>query len=460
MYPEADPSGKSRVIMYPAPGLVEYSDVGLGPIRGVGFHNEELVVVANNEVYTVATGGTTTKIGTLDTTIGNVGVANFDLANDQETVIADGTKLYHWDGTTFSEPTMPTYGSPTVTAAPSTVVWVDGFFIMDDVNSPGRFWVSNSYNGETWSSLAFATAERKPDLLKQIIVNHRDIYFVGTKTTEVWYNAGIPIGIPFRPKPGQLIEKGTIAPWSVANLDRNVIMLGQDDRGAGQVVAMQGNNVQVISTRAIEADISSYSKITDAVAYTYYDRGHSFYVLTFPTANKTWVYDFVEGAWHERASSTLGGTPGIYGRHRGAYGVWFDNKNIVGDTVTGKLYYYDQDTYTDNGEYIPRLRTTQYIHNDNNDTLFHRKLVLEVQSGVGDNTTLDPQIMMRYSDDGGHTWSTEQWRSLGKKGEYGHDVVWRNLKSSSSRVYEFKVTDPVNFVIVSGYLDVEVSDQL
>lgn len=454
MYPETDPTGKDKVIMYPTPGLTEYTDVGIGPIRGIGKHNGELVVVSNDEVYTIALGGAATKIGTLSTSLGDVYIANFDLKADNETLITDGTKAYHWDGTSLTEPTIPSG------VLPEVCVWVDGFFIINDTSNPGRFWVSNSYDGETWSSLAFATAERNSDKLKQIAVNHRDVYLIGETTTEVWYNAGILIGIPFRPKQGQFIEKGTIAPASVAKLDKVVIMLSQDDRGSGQVIAIQGNNHKVVSTRAIENSITSYSTITDATAYTYQDRGHSFYVITFPTANRTWVYDFNENAWHERASSGLATSPGLNSRHRGVNGIWFDNKNIVGDIANGKLYYYDKDNYTDNGEYIRKLRTTQYIHNGNNDLMFHQKLEIEVQAGVGDNTTIDPQVMLRWSDDGRHLYTSIKHRKLGKKGKYAHKVVWRMLSSANSRVYEVSCTDNVYFAIISGYLDAVVSGQL
>ncbi|MFE1676613.1 hypothetical protein ACFMJE_18460, partial [Acinetobacter baumannii] len=67
-----------------------------------------------------------------------------------------------------------------------------------------------------------------------------------------------------------------------------------------------------ISTHAIEYAIQSYSTITDAIAFTYQQEGHSFYVLTFPTADKTWVFDVSTELWHERA----GFVDGEFTRHR------------------------------------------------------------------------------------------------------------------------------------------------
>jgi hypothetical protein len=39
----------------------------------------------------------------------------------------------------------------------------------------------------------------------------------------------------------------------------------------------------------------------------------------------------------------------------------------------------------------------------------------------------DPQVMLRFSDDGGHTWSNEHWKSMGKIGRYGYRTIWRRL---------------------------------
>ena len=44
-----------------------------------------------------------------------------------------------------------------------------------------------------------------------------------------------------------------------------------------------------------------------------------------------------------------------------------------------------------------------------------------------DVTISAPQYMLRWSDDGGHTWSNEHWRSGGGYGEYGTRVRWLRL---------------------------------
>jgi hypothetical protein len=63
--------------------------------------------------------------------------------------------------------------------------------------------------------------------------------------------------------------------------------------------------------------------------------------------------------------------------------------------------------------------------------------------------------MLRWSDDGGHTWSREHWSSMGQIGQYGHRTFWRRLGMTQKirdRVYEVSGTDPVKITIMGAEL--------
>ena len=67
----------------------------------------------------------------------------------------------------------------------------------------------------------------------------------------------------------------------------------------------------------------------------------------------------------------------------------------------------------------------------------------------------DPQVMLRWSDDGGHTWSNEHWVSIGRIGQYGRRAIWRRLGMTlklRDRVYEVSGTDPVKVSIIGAEL--------
>ena len=124
------------------------------------------------------------------------------------------------------------------------------------------------------------------------------------------------------------------------------------------------------------------------------------------------------------------------------------------DYSNGKIYEMSLDTYKDGSNYIKRERTAQAIHKDNK-LIFHNILEIEFEAGVGliKGQGIDPQAMVKWADDGGHTFGNEHWQSVGKIGEYGIRARWKKLGRSRSRDYRLMVSDPVKWVIIGAYLN-------
>jgi hypothetical protein len=282
---------------------------------------------------------------------------------------------------------------------------------------------------------------------------------------------------------------GCAAVYSVVKLDNTLFWLGADARGRGVIYRAEGYRGVRISTHAIEHAIQNYSTISDAVGYSYQQEGHKFYVLTFPSADATWVYDATTGAWHERA----GWRNGYLTRHRSNCQMNFNNEVIVGDYENNNLYAFDLNVYRDYSYVQKWIRSWRALPTGTNTlrrTVQH-SLQLDCESGVGldgspdmldaQNITtetddlliteagvyivtdaeglvsqgVDPQVMLRWSDDGGHTWSREHWTSMGAIGRYGQRVFWRRLGMSlklRDRVYEISGTDPVKITIMGAEL--------
>jgi hypothetical protein len=311
-------------------------------------------------------------------------------------------------------------------------------------------------DGLSVDPLDFASAEGDPDNLVSLIIDHREAWLFGTNSIEVWYDAGLP-DFPLQRIQGAFNEIGCAAAYSVAKLDNGLFWLGADARGRGIVYRANGYTGQRISTHAIEWQIQQYSTISDAIGYTYQQDGHAFYVLIFPTAETTWVYDVATQAWHERA----GWDNGNFVRHRSNCQVSYNNQIIVGDFENGNIYAFDLETYADNGDIQKWLRSWRALPTGANNLkrTSQHTLQIDCETGVGLNTGQgdDPQMMLRWSDDGGHTWSNEQWASIGKVGEYFQRTFYRRLGMTlklRDRVYELSGTDPVKIAIVGAQLDV------
>jgi len=448
LFPEVIPEGgKEPGFLNRAPGLRLLATVGTGPIRGLwsfSSNRTTAFVVSGTQLYKINQSYAATLIGSVSGT-GPVSMAD----NGTQLFIAANGPSYIYNNTTnaFAQITDPDFPGAV------TVGYLDGYFVFNEPNSQ-RIWVTSLLDGTSVDPLDFASAEGSPDNVVSLIVDHRQVWVYGTNSVEVWYDSGAT-DFPLQRIDGAFNEIGCAATYSVAKMDNGLFWLGSDARGQGIVYRANGYTGTRISTHAIEYAIAQYGDISDAIAYTYQQEGHSFYVLTFPSANATWVYDVAAQAWHERA----GWTNEQFVRHRSNCQMAFNNQVIVGDFENSNIYAFDLDVYADNGNIQKWLRSWRALPTGQNNlkrTAQHT-LQLDIESGVGLNLGQgsDPEVMLRWSDDGGHTWSNEHWAKVGKIGEYYKRVLWRRLGMTlkiRDRVYEVSGTDPVKIAIMGAEL--------
>ena len=449
LFPEMTPdNGQTAAFLNRAPGLEYLQSVGEGPIRALWAHQtngSDFYVVSGNEVYKMSTlTGDPILLGTVSGT-GPVSIAD----NGTQLFFACNPDSYIYNEVTnvFQQITDPDFPGAV------TVGYLDGYFVFNEPDSQ-RVWVTSLLDGLSVDPLDFASAEGSPDGLVGLIVDHREAWLFGTDSVEVWYDAGLA-DFPLTRIQGAFNEIGCVAAFSIAKLDNGLFWLGTDARGQGIVYRANGYTGQRVSTHAIEYAIAQYSDISDAVAYTYQQEGHAFYVLTFPTGNATWVYDVATQAWHERA----GWLNGAFTRHRSNCQCNFLGNTVVGDFENGNIYKMSLDVYSDNGDTQKWLRSWRALPTGTNNLkrTAHHSLQLNCESGVGliDGQGSDPQAMLRWSDDGGHTWSNEHWSPMGKIGAYYQRVFWRRLGMTTKlrdRVYEVSGTDPVKVAIMGAEL--------
>jgi hypothetical protein len=444
LYPEILVEGKEAAYLQRAPGLKYLAAVGLGPIRGLWTLGNYGYVVSGDKFYKIDTAYTATLLGTVSGT-GPVSMAD----NGTQIFIACNGPSYIYNSVTtaFAQITDPDFPGAV------TVGYLDGYFVFNEPNSQ-KIWVTQLLDGSSIDPLDFASAEGSPDGVVAILSNFREIWVFGTNSIEVWYDTGAP-DFPLQRIQGAFNELGCAAAYSVAKMDNGVFWLGKDARGQGIVYRANGYQGQRISTHAVEWHIQQYDDISDALAYTYQQDGHSFYVLIFPSANTTWVYDVATQAWHERA----GFSNGDFTRHRSNCQMAFNNEIIVGDYENGNIYAFDMETYADNGAVQKWLRTWRALPPGQNNLkrTAHHSIQIDLESGTGLNLGQgsDPELMLRWSDDGGHTWSNEHWSPMGKIGEYYKRVFFRRLGMTlklRDRVYELSGTDPVKVAILGAEL--------
>ena len=367
-----------------------------------------------------------------------------------------------------------------------TVDIVDNYFVYNKPSSQ-QFGASAALSPIS-AALSFSSKDGAPDNLVALIVDHREIYLLGEASSEVWVDQGTS-PFPFQRIPGTSTQHGIAATFSVARFANSFVYLSKNSRGQGQIVQMNGYVPQRISTHAVENTLVNQN-ISDAIAWTYQLEGHEVYVISFPSLNLTWAYDNASGMWHKWLYTN---NLGQYERHRGNCCSVFQGLVLIGDYSNGSVYKLDPLNFTDNGQKIRRLRRAPHLVADFQRQYFD-ELQIQFQPGVGStgtainegiylgntytieptqtvtifpyqtyilgtsqnifpaDVTTNPQAMLRWSNDGGSTWSNEHWTSIGKMGKYKNRAIWRRLGMARDRIFEVSISDPVNAVIVSANL--------
>lgn len=431
---------KTPISLYGVPGLELLATLAGGAVKGLIEVNGEVYGAVGQAFGRVNSDWTFTALGSYS------GTARITLVdNGLQVLVIDGLSGFVYDiaAATWTQITDPgfVYGSTQGT-------YQDGYGIVALPDSQ-QFGISGLYDFLTWDAIDFTSAEGLPDDVSTVISNHRLLHVFGTGSLELYVNAGDGV-FPFQRMDGAFYEVGCSAPYSAAVADDSVFWLGNNLQGALAVYRMQGQSPQRISTTALENEIAMYEDVSDAFGIGLDIRRHPIYLLSFPTANKTWCYDAHSGSWFE----WLEWADAEFDRYRLNCFAKAFGKLLVGDYRDGRLYNMSFDVFKNGDDQIRSLRMSPYIWR-NGDRLFHSRLEVLMEAGVGltAGQGSDPQVMLRWSNDG-YTWSNEVSRGFGALGEYSKRVIFNRLGSARNRMYEVSITDPVKRVILGAFAEV------
>lgn len=557
-YPESsEGQGQSPIALYPTPGLEVFTALDT-PVRGSIVINDRYFAVGGSRFYEVDSAGVKTQFGLVLNDNKVVSMAG----GTTQILIASAGAAYVFDTSTN---TFSALGGGVLLGPVSFVGYIDGFFVALLKNS-NQFQWSTPLDALTWDPLDTQKVSVFTGNVLSMLIDHREIWFWGERQTQVYFDSGSID--TFDIVPGGFIEAGIFAPNTPVRLDNSIFWLGGDERGAGVVWRAQGYTPQRVSNHAIEFALQGYltkygqTGLNDAIGYSYQDQGHGFYVLYFPTANATWVYDVATGMWHQRGYWNA--MTGLFTAHRSQCHTFCFGKHLVGDWATGNVYNMSISLVDDAGNLIRRVRRAPHTSGQQ-EWVFHTQLqvylesglgpqpplfapstvansfildsgsglwavmmtdagiletvavgsgtpagpifindsfpsttwqlgvtagglltvtavafvpanpttysistspsgfgatigvtggllVSNVTTGIGDPDGRDPMFNLRWSNDGGHTWSNEYSAGAGKAGEYSKRVMFRRLGRARDRVYEGSTSDRIPWRITDVLL--------
>ena len=505
LYPESNGSGTGRATLYAVPGLKLYVTLPTGPVQCLLETNFRTFAVSGGTFYEIySTPDPVT--GLLYLAYGSVGACDGDWDSDDavsmatngspattvntttggQVVIVSSNAGYVFDLTSNTLAPIISPGFPT---ACTNVTIIDGYFVVGDLGSR-QFNISNVDDGTTWVDSTgipmYATKEGNSDNIQAVLATRRTLVIFGFETTEVWWDSG---GVfPFTPIQGALLQQGLASPQAISVMDDSVYWLGSDARGNAQVWGQQNLSPVRISNNAIEHIISQFESIDDCVSEVYQEEGHVFLLLHFPNANWTetngggvWdsitlAYDKTTGQWHKRGWWDAPNNvyhAAIARTHCFAFvpqlnididdapaGSITDGVHLVGDYRNGNLYLQSLNYYDDSGTPKRWLRRAPNVINLNQRNAFYRAELL-AQCGTVPQVPLpgsNPIVSLRYSDDGGFTWSNDKPAYVGLAGKYKNRVIWRQLGSGRDRVFEITGSDPIAWALVEFYIRISPGD--
>lgn len=248
--------------------------------------------------------------------------------------------------------------------------------------------------------------ERLPDGCNAVVAGwDAEVYSFGPNSVEVSYNDGTT---PWAVLQGAYLQYGCLAPYSVAIADNTLFWLSEAD-GARRVVKMVERAPQIVSM-PYDAVINSFTTVSDARAWVQQMRGYSFYVITFPTEDRTFAYKLNDGTWSEW--SYYNPDTASYERYRGGNALYVRpwNKTLVGDRSNGAIY--EQTGLTDAGDAIRMELTSGQMEFGTLKQKHEMMLYFRHKRGYAEGGSMQ----YRLRDDN-KQWKNEKTLSLGSLGD-------------------------------------------
>jgi len=441
-YPELVESGKDQFVIKSFPGQKNLGSASEGDDRGQHQMNEVAYRVVGNTLYEVSKTGVHTSIGGIPGSdrciFADDGVNMFIVAGGAVNKYSNSTELL-------------TVVTDTDIVGAQSVTFINNQFAY---TFPLLTVFSTVGDGSDATSLNAVGAESNPDLLVRDYAFSQVLYRFGKRSCENWYNSGVGTP-PFDRIEGQIINVGLQAIHSVANSKDFIYWLGSDN----QVYAARGGQERAISTAAISGEIQSYSETTDAFGEVFTIDDKTIYMLTFPSANKTWalIEELGENGWFELSERVT------EGRYNAGSTLEVYNKIFIGDRANGNLNELDFNTYDEAGETWQRRRVLGSINGDKLGEKGHRvqmsrmEFIIEAGTGLITGQGENPKIMLEASYDGGKSWTTGNWLKIGRLGQTNIRAEWYSMKSFYDMIVRLTTSDPVAFNIYSAVIDIRLA---
>lgn len=344
-----------------------------------------------------------------------------------------------------------------VTIKPSHVAYLFGYIVISSEKTDS-FYMSYQFpfekNGsdgnvdknifmvgsEEWGNKGHSLqAYASPDNATALISNGSRLFVFGDRSYQVFTYAD-DVNVPFNCSNDASFQIGLKAVNSLCSIGSTIFFLGAGPLSENGIYVIEGGPTSKrISTPEIEREIASYKTVKDAYAQVWQQNQHLFYVISFPSANKTWCFDATENSWTERCSINEKNEQVMW---RYSFATMNSEGKIL-QSYNGGIAEQDPDNWTEHdGNPILRLRSGAVMASSSR-AMYLDSINVQMNAGQYEKLQDRPaKVMMRFSTDG-TSWSDSEVVEVGSVGEYDSDLTFYDFGLAS--VFQIELSTTENF---------------
>ena len=424
-----------KMIWTKRPGLTEFLDLSVtAGVDGLYYwtRQDKLVSVCDGDVDLITEAAVNTDItGTADMTAGVkptfadvLGSSLYIASSGKIGAYAAAAGAYLADG-----------DAPTTVRFIGTIIQI--LVALND--SSERFDWADAALPATWAG-EYSNVEASPDLAKAMIIANNYLYFPGQDTCEIWRDDGTT----FVRESQAVISRGCSSGDSVVEINGILYWLDQNR----EIISLTGFTPMVLSNPALSRYLKSFDTVNDAIGLSIPVDGSPFYILTFPSEQKTIAYDiilnqFYNWSYWDTHSASHKAWRGISAAHAPQW-----NKTLIGDQANGKIYEFTGTT--DDGDDIRTvLQGDFYDRGEPNRRKFCEEIILTFKRA---NTATTPKVMeISWRDDGDTDWTGTRIVDIEAQNKTEIVVRETRLGSYKKRMWRFVMSDATTSALVSAY---------
>lgn len=407
-----------------------------------------MVVVVDNQVYTISQDLITTFIGNLDSYSGNVFMAE-NLGG--QIAIVDGLNVYIFDYINSK------FTKVTVNFQPKYISFQDTYFIAAD-GLTNRFRLSDNNNGLLWPDEPenVGQIQTKATNCVAAVPVDRQLFVIGQNVTEPWQDIGTTL-FPYQRTNSFSIDYGCMSPATIAYGFGTLVWLGSNEKTGISIMYSQGGQGKRLSNDGIDFVFSQMKKPNDAVGFIFREAGHIFYVITFTTDNVTYVYDFNTGLFFTLVDKDMN-------HHIARRITFFNGRYYFVSLKDGNVYEISSTIYTLDDHEMPRFRILRHLRLPSSDRFRVKNITLTMEQGILENEnkedlallpSLRPRIDISCSKDGGESYWNVAPKKMNTFGRRENVMNFWNLGSGNDMTFKFAFWGNQRFCITGAFGNID-----